>query len=208
MKIPKKVKLKLWRKYRYYAYYHATIYSSHIMFKTDPATDIKDLYQEGMLGIWESLETYDPGLGNFESYARNAAENYIRNYIATKTRKLIVNRNKPFEGPFNMYRLEDTDILETLPDDYDIELDVGKQQMMTYITDALWDLEEEDRELLSMAFGLDRKAPMDNTKIAKELGISTKTVQRRMPMALDRFKNALVEYVDEEDIDEYSSTPF
>ncbi len=212
MTLSQQDKLTLFKQGRHLAYRNAGRYASHIMFKLDPAADIMDLYQEGCKGLWRILELdkYDPDRGAFEPYAAKAVEIAIRNYVRDKMQRVKVPRKNRIVGLMSRFRIDSIDEYinengelwpnEAFVSDEDIEEDVERLKLMEHVTDALWELEELDREIIKMSFGIDvYTVPLTQDEIAEAFGLSQADVSRRVASSMQDLADILYAYNENND---------
>lgn len=209
-------RVRLLNKYKYLAYQEAGNATSHMMFKVDPATDIVDLYQVGVTGIWERIlkNTYDKSKGSkIEVYYRMAARIAIKNYLTTKAQRVKYPTrwvNEGIKKPFLIFSLdglasEEETFSHALVANDNVELDVGRIQMIEHINDALWELEDSDRELLEMTFGLNDVDQHSQRELSDYYNVSVSIINKRLQKAMQAFNNVIQDYVTEDEIDDYIS---
>ena len=80
-----------------------------------------DFLQEGRMGIWKALQTYDPDKGaKLTTYVNVVVRNHILNYV--RSMKLYENsRNIPFDEELFLVDFEPIENMEELINDYGVE---------------------------------------------------------------------------------------
>ena len=130
----------------------------------------EDLFQEGLIGLWEAAKSYDKTKGQFSTYAvaiiRNKLYNVLRKENCIKRR----------EGNVLFISLNDDNNIENeIADNESIEERICVRE--------IWkDLEEQDRTILQRRVTL--KTVED---IADSLHLSKRTTQRKLKKAKENF---------------------
>ena len=151
-----------------YHLYHAKIYGFCIRYGLS-AVDSEEITQEVFIKIWESREKINPEK-NFHSYFLTISRNLVIDHIKARIKKQAAEEYKMnFLHPVN-----------------DVELDMDFRDLQNRIEHTLLKLPERRREVfeLSKIHGLSHK------EISRQLGISVKTVENHLAMAMQDFKVA------------------
>jgi len=132
----------------------------------------KDVVQEVFFQVWKKRTTLDVH-SNLAAYLKRAVINRCLNVI--KQRKSTVNEEWLLESPATLASALDN---------------LAHQDLKTAMEKALEILPERCR----LIFVMKRLEGMSQKEIAKELGISTKTVENQITKALKVLKDALIHF--------------
>ena len=135
----------------------------------------RDIAQETLLAVWENRRKLDPGK-NIRSFAFTIARNKTLNEL--RRRKL-----------FQPTGLEDG-ALELL-EDRSVEQQIEGLELAALI-EKVWNKLPKD---IAGTFALSREEGLKNREIAAREGISEKTVEYRMRVALGRFRELFRQFV-------------
>jgi RNA polymerase sigma factor for flagellar operon FliA len=159
--------------------------------------DDRDYFQFGVEGLSEAIDRFDPDYGTkFETYAIQR----IRGKIIDELRKVqvkprlatsdkidefqysIVSLNKAIDGE-DGYQL-----YETIPDDTEVQdKTTEKSEMKELLKDAIRNLEERDRLILSLYY----YEELSYKEISKILNITVSRISQIHTKILDTLKNKL-----------------
>lgn len=135
----------------------------------------RDIAQETLLAVWENRRKLDPGK-NIRSFAFTIARNKTLNEL--RRRKL-----------FQPTGLEDG-ALELL-EDRSVEQQIEGLELAALIEKVWKKLPKE----IGNTFALSREEGLKNREIAARKGISEKTVEYRMRVALGRFRELFQKFI-------------
>jgi len=153
---------------------------------------IEDLISIGTIGLIKAVSTYKAEKKiKLATYASRCIENEILMHL----RKIVNQRGEvSFDEPLNTdwdgNELLLSDILGTEEDTVSqpLEADVDRQ----LLTRALDQLEERDRLIITMRFGLDKQAERTQKEVADLLGISQSYISRLEKRIIERLKREIL----------------
>ena len=154
--------------------------------------NLEDLISIGTIGLIKAINTYDPKKKiKLATYASRCIENEILMYL----RKIAAQKSElSFDEPLNTdwdgNELLLSDILGTEGDVVmkPIEADVDRQ----LLSDALEKLEERERRIITMRFGLDGRPERTQKEVADQLGISQSYISRLEKRIINRLKREIL----------------
>ena len=143
---------------------------------------IEDLISIGTIGLIKAINTYQPAKNiKLATYASRCIENEILMHL-----RKTANLNTDWDG--NELLL--SDILGTESDLVmkPIEADVDRQ----LLSDALEKLEDREREIITLRFGLDGRPERTQKEVADRLGISQSYISRLEKRIISRLKREIL----------------
>jgi len=165
---------------------------------------IDDLIQQGNIGLYEAALRFDPEHGvKFTSFARTRIlkkmnelidqcgrlvripvnQEYDR-YLAIKSGKEVKNL-----APVRLDSLISDDSKETLESRFKVDVaDEGELERMQTLHAALGVLTEQEREVITLFFGLETGEKITQIEIGKRLGVTNVTVGNIKKRALEKIK--------------------
>lgn len=149
--------------------YHKKIYYFSIKMGLAPS-DAEEIVQEVFIKLWNSRGSIDPK-GYIQAYIYTIAKNVIFDTFKAKVKRKAVE-------DYQQHLLEPVNQTE-----YKVEYN----EMQDLIDQVLLTLPEKRR----MVFELSRFKGLKNKDIAKEMGISIKTVETHLTLALQTFRSVL-----------------
>ena len=163
--------------------------------------EMKDLMQEGYIGLIEAAKRYDPDAGvKFDSYASWWVRKYIREYIIRhgQTVSLPFTNKDIFDHIIEdidtvLYE-EDGDAItfaDCIADDTDTDAEWEHQQQLNRLREAINRLPMREQTIIRQIYGIGQKK-IPQTQIAQQLGITPMTVWRIQETALKKMKKMLV----------------
>ena len=158
-------------------------YASH------PAED--DLISIGTIGLIKSVDSYDVDNGaRFATYAAKCIQNEILMYFRSQrklSQEISINDTIDTDRDGNALTYEDIiKIDDTIADDIDTKIKITKAAK--YI---MKELDEREREIIILRYGLGGYNSKTQREVAKILGISRSYVSRLEKGALDKIRSAL-----------------
>ena len=153
---------------------------------------IEDLISIGTIGLIRAVGTYQPAKAiKLATYASRCIENEILMYLRkTANQKTELSFDEPLNTDWDGNELLLSDILGTEGDVVmkPIEADVDRQ----LLSDALEKLEERERRIITMRFGLDGRPERTQKEVADQLGISQSYISRLEKRIINRLKREIL----------------
>ena len=153
---------------------------------------IEDLISIGTIGLIKAVGTYQPAKAiKLATYASRCIENEILMYLRkTANQKTELSFDEPLNTDWDGNELLLSDILGTEGDVVmkPIEADVDRQ----LLSDALEKLEERERRIITMRFGLDGRPERTQKEVADQLGISQSYISRLEKRIIARLKKEIL----------------
>ena len=153
---------------------------------------IEDLISIGTIGLIKAINTYQPAKNiKLATYASRCIENEILMHLRKTTNlKSEVSFDEPLNTDWDGNELLLSDILSTDSDLVmkPIEEDVDRK----LLSDALERLEERERHIITLRFGLDGKPERTQKEVADSLGISQSYISRLEKRIIARLKREIL----------------
>lgn len=165
---------------------------SHIVRKYySSAKNQEDLVSIGTLGLIKAIDSFSLENGTkFATYAARCIQNEIlMHFRAQKKLSAEVSVNDTIDVDRDGNPLTYIDVIscdEDIPDE--IAAKVCSERAIKYISTLL---DERERRIITMRFGLAGGEPMTQKQVAERLGISRSYVSRLEKCALEKLKTAL-----------------
>lgn len=154
--------------------------------------DQEDLISIGTIGLIKAINTYQPAKNiKLATYASRCIENEILMHLRkTANLKSEVSFDEPLNTDWDGNELLLSDILGTESDLVmkPIEADVDRQ----LLSDALEKLEDREREIITLRFGLDGRPERTQKEVADRLGISQSYISRLEKRIISRLKREIL----------------
>jgi RNA polymerase primary sigma factor len=148
-----------------------------------------DLISEGNIGLMTAIEKFEPGKGNFYTYAEYWIKQAIRRncYFKKGVVRLPENvielmRSDRWKGPnyrefsIDLPNDEGDSMSESIPDTSDFDPFNKKEEssiMKNKVERILSFLHSRDAEIVKACYGIDREEPMEIPKVAELFNLST-----------------------------------
>ena len=165
---------------------------AHIMKKYYSQTaDQEDLISIGTIGLIKGITTFDASKGaKLATYAARCVENEILMYFRSqKKSSQDVSLSDCIEGGSDGSPLERMDVIS---DDCDLLEMVTSRESVVQLRKAVAScLTDQERQVITLRYGLDGKVPMRQREVAEVTGISRSYVSRIEKRALEKLKAAL-----------------
>ena len=153
---------------------------------------IEDLISIGTIGLIKAVGTYQPAKSiKLATYASRCIENEILMYLRkTSNQKSELSFDEPLNTDWDGNELLLSDILGTEEDlvVQPLEADVDRQ----LLRQALDRLEERERHIITLRFGLDGKRERTQKEVADLLGISQSYISRLEKRIIARLKKEII----------------
>ena len=153
---------------------------------------IEDLISIGTIGLIKAINTYQPAKNiKLATYASRCIENEILMHLRKTTNlKSEVSFDEPLNTDWDGNELLLSDILGTDSDLVmkPIEEDVDRK----LLSDGLERLEERERHIITLRFGLDGKPERTQREVADSLGISRSYISRLEKRIIARLKREIL----------------
>ena len=165
---------------------------AHIVKKYYTASDCQeDLISIGTIGLIKAIDTFDIDKGaRFATYAGRCLQNEILMYFRSQKKTMgEVSMNETIDVDKDGNPLTYADILST--DDNIAEELFTKISSAKAVSFILRELNEREREILLLRYGLGGCVPLTQREIAARLGISRSYVSRIEKAALEKINEHL-----------------
>ena len=153
---------------------------------------IEDLISIGTIGLIKAVGTYQPAKNiKLATYASRCIENEILMHLRkTSQLKSEVSIDEPLNTDWDGNELLLSDILGTDGDTVmrPIEADVDRQLLF----DALEKLDDRERQIITMRFGLNGHPERTQKEVADSLGISQSYISRLEKRIIARLKKEIL----------------
>lgn len=151
----------------------------------------EDLISVGTIGLIKAIDSYDISNGTkFATYAGKCLQNEILMYFRSQKRtsnEVSINETIDIDKDGNPLTYMDIIACEdTIVDDLDIKTKSAKALRIIN-----QELNEREKEIIMMRYGIGRQRPITQREIAKKLGISRSYVSRIEKSALEKIHELL-----------------
>ena len=154
--------------------------------------NLEDLISIGTIGLIKAIGTFNPDKNiKLATYASRCIENEILMYLRKKSsHRAEVSIDEPLNTDWDGNELLLSDVLGTDGDEVmkPLEEDVERQLLM----DAVSRLEERERTIILMRFGLDGYEELTQKEVADLLGISQSYISRLEKRIILRLRRELI----------------
>lgn len=164
---------------------------AHISKKYQNAEEeMEDLISIGTIGLIKAVSTFQEGHGSkLATYAARCIENELLMYFRSKKKcSREVSLYEPIGTDKEGNQIQLMDIVEAGEKDVVEQLELKRQIVRLYelMPDVL---DEREKEILHLRYGLKNKKPVTQREIAEKLNISRSYVSRIEKKALEKLKN-------------------
>lgn len=153
---------------------------------------LEDLISIGTIGLIKAVETYKPAKNiKLATYASRCIENEILMFLRKNAnRRSEVSLDEPLNTDWDGNELLLSDVLGTESDAIEkpIEEDVERNLLL----DAVGRLNQRERTIITMRFGLDGKPERTQKDVADLLGISQSYISRLEKRIINRLKREIL----------------
>ena len=152
--------------------------------------DADDLVSIGSIGLIKAVHTFRPEAGKLTTYASRCIENEILMHLrARKKNRLTVSLNEPIGADKDGNEISLIDLMGTeadlVPHETELRLESAKaRRLIAHV------LDERERRVVVLRYGLHGGAPLPQREVAQCLGISRSYVSRIEKKALEKLKAA------------------
>ena len=153
--------------------------------------DMDDLVSIGSIGLIKSVHTFRPEAGRLTSYASRCIENEILMHLrANRKNRGNVLLDEPIGTDREGKEIRLLDLLGTDKDAVadEAETSIEARRALLLISTAL---DERERQVVILRYGLSGAAPQPQHEVARALGISRSYVSRIEKKALEKLRRAL-----------------
>ena len=167
---------------------------AHIMKKYYAITaDQEDLISIGTIGLIKGISTFDASKGaRLATYAARCVENEIlMHFRSQKKSAQDVSLSDYIETGGDGAALS---FLDVVSEDDDLLETISNREVLRTLRQAIGScLTEQERQVITLRYGLDNSMPLRQREVAKKTGISRSYVSRIEKRALEKLKEALTE---------------
>lgn len=152
--------------------------------------DMEDLISIGTIGLIKAVSTFRENHGSkLATYAARCIENELLMYFRSKKKcSREVSLYEPIGTDKEGNQIQLLDIVESQEKDVVEQMELKRQIMRLYELMPKV-LDEREREILELRYGLRNKKAITQREIAKQLDISRSYVSRIEKKALEKLKN-------------------
>ena len=154
--------------------------------------NLEDLISIGTIGLIKAIGTFDPGKNiKLATYASRCIENEILMFLRKKSaHRVEISIDEPLNTDWDGNELLLSDILGTDGEEImkPLEDDVERRLLM----EAVGRLEERERTIILMRFGLDGYEELTQKEVADLLGISQSYISRLEKRIILRLRRELI----------------
>lgn len=153
---------------------------------------IEDLISIGTIGLIKAVETYKPAKNiKLATYASRCIENEILMYLRKNAnRRSEVSLDEPLNTDWDGNELLLSDVLGTENDLIEKPLEEDVERSLLF--EAVNRLNERERTIVTMRFGLDGKRERTQKEVADLLGISQSYISRLEKRIISRLKREIL----------------
>lgn len=152
--------------------------------------EMEDLISIGTIGLIKAVSTFQDGHGSkLATYAARCIENELLMYFRSKKKcSKEVSLYEPIGTDKEGNQIQLVDIVEVDEKDVVEQLELKRQIVRLYelIPDVL---DEREKEILRLRYGLNNQKPVTQRELAEKLHISRSYVSRIEKKALEKLKN-------------------
>ena len=154
---------------------------------------LEDLISIGTLGLIKAVETFRSDRNiKLATYASRCIENEILMYLRKKSsRQGEISIDEPLNVDWDGNELLLSDILSDEGEDGDVGAALRRREERTVIRRAVAALDERERMLIEMRFGMNGYREMTQKEVADEMGISQSYISRLEKKVIGRLRKMI-----------------
>ncbi len=156
-----------------------------------PGASVEDLISIGTIGLIKAVNTFRPEKNiKLATYASRCIENEILMYFRSRKKQACeVSLSEPIDSDKDGNVLSLVDVISCDDDMLErLELSERQQQLIKSVNTVL---DERERQIVVMRYGLFDTAPLPQREVAQKCGISRSYVSRLEKKALQKLQRAL-----------------
>lgn len=153
---------------------------------------LEDLISIGTIGLIKAVETYNPSKNiKLATYSSRCIENEILMFLRKNAnRRNEVSLDEPLNTDWDGNELLLADVLGTDSDIIEKPIEEGVERDLLF--EAIDRLNERERTIITMRFGLDGKPERTQKEVADLLGISQSYISRLEKRIINRLKREIL----------------
>ena len=149
---------------------------------------IEDLVSIGTIGLVKAINTFNPTKNiKLATYASRCIENEILMYIRKhSSERAEVSIDEPLNTDWDGNELLLSDVLSS--DDDRISYEIEQYEERQKVRRAVYNLDEREREIIELRYGLNGRRELTQKEVADKLGISQSYISRLEKKIIARLK--------------------
>ncbi len=155
-------------------------------------TSIEDLVSIGTIGLMKAVKTFNPSKNiKLATYASRCIENEILMHLRKiNNMKSEMSFDEPLSVDWDGNELTLRDVLGTDPDDVYEEIEYDDEKRL--LRKTVDSLDEKERNLMVLRFGLDGNEALTQKQLADKMGISQSYISRLEKRILEKIKTEIL----------------
>lgn len=155
-------------------------------------TSTEDLVSIGTIGLMKAVKTFNPKKNiKLATYASRCIENEILMHLRKiNNMKSEMSFDEPLSVDWDGNELTLRDVLGTDPDDVYEEIEYDDEKRL--LRKTVDSLDEKERNLMVLRFGLDGNEALTQKQLADKMGISQSYISRLEKRILEKIKNEIL----------------
>ena len=155
-------------------------------------TSTEDLVSIGTIGLMKAVKTFNPSKNiKLATYASRCIENEILMHLRkVNNMKSEMSFDEPLSVDWDGNELTLRDVLGTDPDDVYEEIEYDDEKRL--LRKTVDSLDEKERNLMILRFGLDGNEALTQKQLADKMGISQSYISRLEKRILQKIKNEIL----------------
>lgn len=158
-------------------------------------TSTEDLVSIGTIGLMKAVKTFNPSKNiKLATYASRCIENEILMHLRkVNNMKSEMSFDEPLSVDWDGNELTLRDVLGTDPDDVYEEIEYDDEKRL--LRKTVDSLDEKERNLMVLRFGLDGNEALTQKQLADKMGISQSYISRLEKRILQKIKNEILSQI-------------